>query len=399
MVLEQHEGGPLATIEDRESLERWLAGRPHQDLRAVATRAALRSMPALEEYRKYWGDQNLTGSALLLDVLRACAVAQAIATYPHRLHDLLGPAYSAVFKAYAHPAYEAAKFALSASLPNDSDYNEYDDEPPNNDCVAGYAVACAADALGDAVWSAVRADAKSIDAGVLATSLSTRPLWPGGLPSLVREKWGRFKSTLHSHSVDHWDVWIDWYDARLRGELCNEEEEIARILEVTEEEWAAGPPVTNKKIKDVGARFQNTSPAAPSYVPRVAIKGHAFISHASQFDGVRASALAIDLEAAGIRCWIAPRDIPSGADWNGTIVSAIDSCHAMILLVSDAALKSPFVKAEVQHAFERGKRVFPVRIADSIDAGQIDLRLKIVQHIDGRCETQAVVARILKSLG
>lgn len=70
----------------------------------------------------------------------------------------------------------------------------------------------------------------------------------------------------------------------------------------------------------------------------------------------------------------------------------------MILLVSDAALKSRFVKAEVQHAFEKGKRVFPIRLADSIEAGQIDLRLKIVQHIDGRGESQAVVASILKSL-
>ncbi|MFL6797219.1 MAG: toll/interleukin-1 receptor domain-containing protein [Xanthobacteraceae bacterium] len=44
-----------------------------------------------------------------------------------------------------------------------------------------------------------------------------------------------------------------------------------------------------------------------------------FISY-SQIDKVTADAACATLEAGGIRCWIAPRDIVPGVPWAGAII-------------------------------------------------------------------------------
>jgi hypothetical protein len=119
-----------------------------------------------------------------------------------------------------------------------------------------------------------------------------------------------------------------------------------------------------------------------------------FISHASQADGARAQALVAALEATGQRCWIAPRDITAGADWNDSILTAIEACGGVVLLVSPASVASPFVKAEIQHAFEHKKRVVPVRLADA-QPSLLDLRLKTVQHIEADTDFSLVVRAII----
>ena len=47
-----------------------------------------------------------------------------------------------------------------------------------------------------------------------------------------------------------------------------------------------------------------------------------FISYPHQ-DKTMADAACARLEAEGIRCWMAPRDITPGADWGESIVDAI----------------------------------------------------------------------------
>lgn len=415
-------------IKDTESLERWLSGRPVEDARVIAARAALRTLPALDpsgplvSKQIHSHAQQQLGWKLLLS-FRALATAWVAAQRP-----IIPESDAASAAAFAADAAARSVWAGTAP-PTPSIIWKMRFSDPFATSVRAIDSAIAAigllarwdaadelysshaeyDAWDEGKSNALRSishDGAVLDAGTAAAELSHLPLWWGGAPAWVADRWKSLKSELHARPAEHWDEWIDWYEARLRGEPGNEEEEIARILEVTEEEWAAGPAVANKKIKDIVARFRSApkalpktaSAATPNLAPKASTKAPAFISHAAQADGARASALTRDLEAAGLPCWIAPRDIPSGADWNAAIMRAIDACDAMILLVSDAALKSPFVKAEVQHAFEKGKRVFPIRLADSVEAGQIDLRLKIVQHIDGRGEVQAIVASVLKSL-
>ena len=86
-----------------------------------------------------------------------------------------------------------------------------------------------------------------------------------------------------------------------------------------------------------------------------------FISYPHQ-EKATADAVCATLEASGIRCWIAPRDVPGGAEWADAIVDAIDHCKAMVLVFSSHTNGSKQILREVQRAFDREKPVLPVRI-------------------------------------
>ena len=89
-----------------------------------------------------------------------------------------------------------------------------------------------------------------------------------------------------------------------------------------------------------------------------------FISYSSH-DKSTADATCAALEAAGIRCWMAPRDILPGSDWGAAIMDALDSCRAMVLIFSSNANSSPQIRREVERVVGRGVPVIPVRIEDS----------------------------------
>jgi tetratricopeptide (TPR) repeat protein len=86
-----------------------------------------------------------------------------------------------------------------------------------------------------------------------------------------------------------------------------------------------------------------------------------FISY-SHKDKTTADAACAALEAAGIRCWIAPRDIVHGMDWGEAIIDAITGAKIMVLIFSGFANVSPQVKREVERAVSRGIPIIPLRL-------------------------------------
>src|SRR5688500_94203 len=72
----------------------------------------------------------------------------------------------------------------------------------------------------------------------------------------------------------------------------------------------------------------------------------AFISHASE-DFERADEVRASLEERGFRCYIAPRDLRAGHDYLEELVRGITHSRCLVLLLSDAANKSPMVAKEV----------------------------------------------------
>ena len=86
-----------------------------------------------------------------------------------------------------------------------------------------------------------------------------------------------------------------------------------------------------------------------------------FISY-SHVDKATADATCATLEQAGIRCWIAPRDISPGDEWGAAIVKAIDQCRAMVLIFSSNANSSKQIRREVERAVNAGVPIIPVRI-------------------------------------
>jgi Tfp pilus assembly protein PilF len=88
-----------------------------------------------------------------------------------------------------------------------------------------------------------------------------------------------------------------------------------------------------------------------------------FICHAHQ-DHTVANAVCATLEAHGIRCWIAPRDILGGSDWGEAIIDALHGAKAMVLVFSASSNESDQVKREVERAVHQGIAVVPFRIED-----------------------------------
>ena len=87
----------------------------------------------------------------------------------------------------------------------------------------------------------------------------------------------------------------------------------------------------------------------------------AFISYSHTDKLIADSACAI-VEAAGIRCWIAPRDIRPGAEWSESISEGIEQCRVMVLIFTSSSNVSRQVRREVAHAFNKGLTIVPVRI-------------------------------------
>jgi tetratricopeptide (TPR) repeat protein len=77
----------------------------------------------------------------------------------------------------------------------------------------------------------------------------------------------------------------------------------------------------------------------------------AFISHSSR-DREIADAIVGALEAAGLACWVAPRDVPAAVPFSGAIVQAIRQCRVLVLVLTADSAESHQVLREVQQAAE-----------------------------------------------
>jgi TIR domain len=106
-----------------------------------------------------------------------------------------------------------------------------------------------------------------------------------------------------------------------------------------------------------------------------------FISYPHQNKTV-ADAACAKLEAAGIRCWIAPRDIAPSAEWAASIVEGIDLCRVMVLIFSAHANDSRQIHREVQHAFDSEKTVVPFRLEDVPPQGMMRYYMGSVHWLD-----------------
>ena len=89
-----------------------------------------------------------------------------------------------------------------------------------------------------------------------------------------------------------------------------------------------------------------------------------FISHSSK-DAPLAQLICHRLEEAGIRCWIAPRDIQHG-DWAGSIMDGLARADVCVIIVGEHAADSPEVLKEVTEATRTCQYIIPFKV-DSAD--------------------------------
>lgn len=107
----------------------------------------------------------------------------------------------------------------------------------------------------------------------------------------------------------------------------------------------------------------------------------AFISYAFEDRDV-AGTLCDKLEAAGIRCWIAPRDARPGLPYGAQIVQAIAQSRIEVLLFSRYANESRAVLGEVELGANREKSILPVRVENVEPADALEYYIRAVQWFD-----------------
>lgn len=108
---------------------------------------------------------------------------------------------------------------------------------------------------------------------------------------------------------------------------------------------------------------------------------HVFISHCAA-DAARAVRLCAALEAAGCRCWMAPRDIQPAASWPEAIAAAVKGSRALAVLVSRHSTESSHLVREVELAVADRVPVIPVRLDDAPLSPGLQYLLSSVQWID-----------------
>lgn len=125
-----------------------------------------------------------------------------------------------------------------------------------------------------------------------------------------------------------------------------------------------------------------------------------FISHHSS---TRAAAdrVTAHLESRGVQCWVAPRDVLPGEDWDAEIARGLTSSSALLLLFSKEADESRHVKRELMIADDARLPIFTLRLQD-IKPDKLKYLLvaqQWIDWIDRRDATLETLASRLRGIG
>ena len=97
---------------------------------------------------------------------------------------------------------------------------------------------------------------------------------------------------------------------------------------------------------------------------------------------------------------MAPNDIPVGKKYAQVINTAIKNSDCVVLLLSDAAQKSPWVPKEVERAINYQKMIIPIKVEDVVLNDEFELYISTDQIVAVKQfdESLPEVQKILKSV-
>ena len=124
-----------------------------------------------------------------------------------------------------------------------------------------------------------------------------------------------------------------------------------------------------------------TPPDASGAAPGCPETPQAFISYSSADSSV-ANAICHSLERAGVRCWIAPRDVTPGDFYASSIVNAIDTARVLVLVLSQHSIASAHVIREVERASSKRCSVLTFRIDQAPLPSGLEYFLNTSQWLD-----------------
>ena len=130
-----------------------------------------------------------------------------------------------------------------------------------------------------------------------------------------------------------------------------------------------------------------------------ATSARVFISYASH-DAEVAQKVCSALEAAGLPCWMAPRDVKAGAQYADAIVRAINQARTVVLVLSGSAVVSSHVAREVERAASKRKQIIAFRIDGAPLSAELEYFLSNSQWIEvAKVGTPAALTKLKEAVG
>ena len=86
-----------------------------------------------------------------------------------------------------------------------------------------------------------------------------------------------------------------------------------------------------------------------------------FITYSSK-DRATGDAVCSALEARGIDCWIAPRNLLPGRSWGGAIIEALEQSRFLVLVYTSNSNNSQQVLREIERAVSKNITIIPLRL-------------------------------------
>ena len=220
-----------------------VAGATVGDLVDGAHMNAFHAQEAIPDmYEEVWRHKNEAGALSVAQraVNAAVEATQSVVAVVDAAKGIANP--DAVYEAAAQAA-QAAHGAIDG-IHGDTELFQGIDEVQSQEVVAPHI---------DEFWSAVTLDVELLESGENAgdkpeetvAGLSGKALWLGGTPVWASRRWADFRDKLPD--AEGWQVWIDWYEARLAGRKLDAALE-SDLLTLPGDEWAQGPAHINAVI-------------------------------------------------------------------------------------------------------------------------------------------------------
>ncbi len=186
-------------------------------------------------------------------------------------------------------------------------------------------------------------DASDIAPGLTPKGIGAVALWPGGdPPGVFREQWNNLKEALR-FADEGWDVWIDWYEARLDGRLRSQEVELAYVNYTKNVLSTASAWEANSEIR----RLIDEAIKAPE---QTAIGWDFFVSYAVQDEAVAREIVSV-IEGAGYSTVAQFKDFSVGANFVHEMNCGLAGAGRVIALYSPYYQSSEHCRAEWAAAY------------------------------------------------
>lgn len=321
----------------RRDIETWLTARPEPARQSEAivlgARSALRALPMLARSNGKQHANAKIRSAVVLPVFRATALCWAAAWMPNvrddrRITDCAATAaYAASLVSTGLGVNEratacgyAAAYAASAASAAD----------PVISATATVQASAAAATNPASIWQAAAADAQCLVDGQPGQILAGSKLWASEIAGMAARDTRALRQWITSGldrklRREDWDIWFEWYRARVEGTLpWSAEAEASCVLNVNEARWTAGPSAANADIRTIlsNARVSEKSQSSPGEVIDRALHPRKNIIEVVRFDWPPGGKITISPMSP------MPPDFPSPASRHDH-QDRLAACHAL----------------------------------------------------------------------